>query len=146
MPSKEIHMNSTLDYPIVAAASLAIAAIALTIGSAPASAQPTADEVEEITVKAPVVRRMVGGPAVVGATDEIIELNRRVSYSDLDLSKEADVAELETRIESVARDSCDQLSGMFPGDRWESRDIQRCTKQAVDGAEEQVLAAIAAAG
>lgn len=108
-----------------------------------AVAQQANEEMEEVAViKAPIERRYEGrtirGPILV------IEFKRRVSYADLDLSERADVTTLETRIETVARESCEELSNMIPfGDRMESR---RCMKRAIHGTEGQVQAIMKAAG
>ena len=108
-----------------------------------AVAQQAGEDMDEIVVKAPVERpRFLRG----GMQEplEQIELQRRVSYADLDLSKDANVTELRTRIETTANDSCKKLSKMFPRPS-DAGEISRCTNRAVDGAEEQVQAAIAAA-
>jgi len=137
-------MNPRLTFSFVSAAFLAFATTGLVIKSDLAIAQQAAEEIEEIVVEAPVNRHQVGGPAILGARIEVIELNQRVSYADLDLSKQADVSELETRIKITAKESCEQLSDMFPTNRWSSLEIQRCTNQVVGGTEDQVQAAIAA--
>ena len=138
-------MNPKLTFSFVSAALLALAATALVFKTDPASAQQAAEEViEEIVVQAPIVRRQVGRTAI-GAKIEVIELRRRVSYADLDLSKDADVTALKARIETTAKESCEKLSDMFPFDPSDRREIQSCTNQAVDGTEKQVQAAIAAA-
>jgi UrcA family protein len=80
-----------------------------------------------------------------GARTEVIELRRRVSYADLELGNESDVAELETRIEAIAKDACKKLSDMFPLSPSDRDEIRRCTNQAVDGAKEEMQEAIAAA-
>ena len=138
-------MNPKLTFSFVSAALLALAATALVFKTDPASAQQAAEEViEEIVVQAPIVRRQVGRTAI-GAKIEVIELRRRVSYADLDLSKDADVTALKARIETTAKESCEQLSDMFPLNPSDRAEIRRCTNQAVDGTEEEVQAAIAAA-
>lgn len=137
-------MNPRLTFSFVSAGLLALAATGLVIKTDPAIAQQAAEDIEKIVVEAPMVRRQAG-QTNIGAKIEVIELRRRVSYADLDLSKYADVTELKTRIETTAKDSCEQLSEMFPFDRSDNREISRCINQAVDGTEEQVQAAIAAA-
>lgn len=137
-------MNPRLTFSFVSAALFALAATGLFIKTDPAIAQQTAEEVDEIVVEVPMVRRQVER-TTSGAKVEAIELRRGVSYADLDLSKYADVTELKTRIETTAKESCVELSDMFPTDRWDRGEIRRCTNQAVDGTEEQVHAAIAAA-
>lgn len=111
---------------------------------APAIAQQAAEEaIEEIVVYAPVERRQRKWSK--GGWVEVIELSRRVTFTDLDLSKYADVTELETRIETTAKGACEQLVEMFPLDKSDKDDVRRCTQKAIKGAEEQLQAAIAAA-
>lgn len=136
-------MKST--FLVFCATFLALAFTGLAYDSDPAAAQQAAEVVEEIVViEAPIERRRVGRSAI-GAPIEIIELRRRVSFADLDLSKHADVTELETRIDNTAKESCEQLSDMFRTDLPSKEDVRRCTDQAVDGTKEQLQAAIAAA-
>ncbi len=136
-------MNPRLTFSFVSPALLALAATGLFIKTDPAIAQQVAEAMEEIVVEAPIVRRQVGRSAA-GAKIEVIELRRRLSYADLDLSKDADVTELKTRIETTAKESCEQLSEMFPLSPSDRGEIHHCTNKAVNGAEEQVQAAIAA--
>ena len=138
-------MKLTLTFSVVSAAVLALAATGFFIISDPASAQQATEEMEEIVVQAPVERQNVGVASTTGARIELIELRRRVYFADLDLSKNADVAELKTRITTTAKESCKQLSDMFPLDTSDRHEIRQCTDKAVDGTEEQVQAAIAAA-
>jgi UrcA family protein len=141
---KEPNMNPRLTFSFVSAAFLALATTGLLIKADPAIAQQAAAEIEEIVVGAPIVRRQVER-TTSGAKVETIELRRRVGYANLDLSKYADVTELKRRIETTAKESCKQLSDMFPSDPSDRSEIRRCANKAVDGTEEQVQAAIAAA-
>jgi UrcA family protein len=111
--------------------------------SPPAVAQQANEEMEEVAViRAPIEHRYEG--RTIRAPILVIELKQRVSYADLDLSERADVTTLETRIETIARESCEELSNMPPfGDRMEGR---RCMKRAVHGTEGQVEAIMKAAG
>ena len=144
-------MNPRLTFSFVAAALLAIATTGIGMKINPAVAQQVRDnqasaEIEEIVrIEAPVLRRTVVARGPLGAKIEDIEISQRVSYGDLDLSKHADVTELKTRIETTARESCEELSDMFPFKTSDRREIQRCIDKAVAGTEEQVQAAIAAA-
>jgi UrcA family protein len=78
-----------------------------------AVAEQTADQpeaMEGITIVAPyVVHRKVVGRSTIGAPVEVLSLSRSVSYSDLDLTKAADAAELKKRISDTAKDACDYL-------------------------------------
>jgi UrcA family protein len=128
--TEEPNMKPKLTFSLVSGAVSVLAAAGLAI------AQEPVEEMEEITVEAPIVSRMVGGPAVIGAKTEVIELRRRVTYADLDLSKQADVIELETRIRAAAEESCEKLHDAIPWNPWDRQEIQRCTNQAVGGSEE----------
>ena len=137
-------MSPRLKLSIVSAAFFALAATGLIIEADPAVAQGAKEEMEEIVLEAPFIRR--AERVAIGASKaEVIELRRRVSYADLDLRKSADVTELKTRIEKTATESCEKLSEMFRLDRMDKDEIQRCIDMAVDGTEDELQAAIAAA-
>jgi UrcA family protein len=141
---KEYNMRKT--FLVYYATFLALTATGLVINTDLAVAQQGSGETEEVVVIAPVERhQVVGRSGTTGAPMELIELRRQVSYADLDLSKSADVTELETRIEASAKESCEKLSRMFPTTPSDWREIQSCTKKAINSAEEAKKAAIAAA-
>jgi len=121
---------------------LAIAVTGCLIGANLAIAQ---EVTEEIIVRAPIERTQVKTVNGSFAKTEIIELNRFVNISDLDLTKHADVIELDGRIEAMAKESCQKLSDMFPLDRSEPAEMGRCKKHAIASAEKQKKQAIAAA-
>ena len=135
-------MKPRLTFSFVTATLLALAATGLVVKTNPAIAQQANEVMEELVIEAPITVRQVGRTSI-GARIELIELKRRVSYADLDLSKRADVIELETRVETVSKESCEKLSDMFPFDSATER--RRCIKKAIKSAEEQVQAAIVAA-
>jgi UrcA family protein len=108
-----------------------------------ATDQQVAGEMEEVVVLAAPIMRRWTEPGRYGGEAEVIELTRRVSFADLDLSSQADVTTLETRIEAVAKESCEALSDLFPLDPSDKTEIHVCTKKAVKGTREQVKAAIA---
>lgn len=135
-------MNPKLTISFVSATVLTLAAIGLVFKADSAVAQQDSEVMEEVVVEAPMTVRQVE-KTNIGVKTELIELKRRVSYADLDLSKHADVLEFETRVEAVSKESCEKLSDMFPlGVAAETR---RCIKKAISSVEEQVQAAIAAA-
>ncbi len=139
-------MNTRLTFSFVAAALLAIAATGLVMKTNPAIAQQVVEKAQEtIVVEAPIVRRQVMQSRTTSAKTEVIELRRRVSYADLELSKQSDVTELETRIEITAKGACKKLSDMFPLSPSGRHEIWRCTNQAVDSAKDEMQEAIAAA-
>ena len=135
-------MKPRLTYSFVSAALLALAATGLVIKTDPAIAQQASKVIEEVVVEAPITVRQIGRTPI-GAKIELIELKRRVSYGDLDLSKHADVIELETRVETISKESCQKLSDMFLLDS--ATEKRRCIKKAIESTEEQVQAAIVAA-
>ncbi|MGD2128169.1 MAG: UrcA family protein [Lysobacterales bacterium] len=103
-------------------------------------------QMEEIVVQAPV---SVERTAIHSASDptvktEVVELTRKVYIGDLDLSKYADVQELESRIRLVAQDSCKRLSDMFPLSDMHGDD-RRCVEKAIKSALSEKESAIAAA-
>jgi len=138
-------MNANFTFWFVPAAFVVLAATGLAMKTEPAMAQQAAEENEEIVVQAPFQRREIGRSGVTGAKIELIELRRKVSFADLDLRKQSDVAELEARIEATAKQTCKQLSGKFRLSSSDKVEDMRCVKDAVAGTEVQVEAAIAAA-
>ena len=98
---------------------------------------------EVIVTEGPVIRRQVGRTKL-GFPIEIIELKGRVSYADLDLSKEADLFVFELRVETAAKRSCEQLSNKHSYELTSAWAITRCTNEAVEQSAEQVQAVIAA--
>jgi len=136
-------MNPRLTFSFVSTAILALAATGLVFKTGPAVAQQANEVMEEVVVEAPIAVRQVGRSSTTGAKIELIEFKRRVSYADLDLSKHADVIELETRVETTAKESCEKLSAMYPLDS--ATESWRCVKKTINSAEEQVQAAIVAA-
>lgn len=123
---------------------LALAATGLFIEADLAVAQQASEEIEEIAIRAPIERHEVRHESVTPLKTEIIELKQRVSFAGLDLTKHADVNELDTRIEAVAKESCEKLSDMFPLNRSGLAEMRRCTKNAIASAENQKGLAIAA--
>ena len=101
------------------------------------------NKLEEIVVVAPrAVTRTVVGRTSTGGKVEEISLTRHVPFADLDLSRHADVMELEERVDDVAKEACAQLAAVFPLSDRKSPD---CVKDAVGKAMPQVHAAVAAA-
>jgi UrcA family protein len=99
---------------------------------------------EEIIVTAPrLVTTQVVGRTSAGSKIELITLQRRVSYADLDLAQHANVAQLETRVNELAKEACDDLAKMYPLSDPKTPD---CVRAAVAGAKAQLDAVIAAAG
>ena len=100
---------------------------------------------EVVKVEVLVTSRFVGRPNDLGARTEVYELKKTVSFADLDLRKEADVGELEKRIENTAKESCKTLSEKHPISLPYKADHWRCVREAIestDGEMETVFAAI----
>ena len=104
------------------------------------------DVIEEIVkVEVLVTSRFVGRPNELGARTEVYELKKTVSFADLDLRKEADVGELEKRIENTAKESCKTLSEKYPISLSYQADHRRCVREAIESTDsklETVFAAI----
>jgi UrcA family protein len=83
----------------------------------PAATAPAwAAQSEEITVDGPyTVRQEVTKRPMGGDIGELhLSVSRSVPYSDLDLTKHADVETLRERVRAAAKDSCRELSRRFP--------------------------------
>jgi UrcA family protein len=94
-----------------------------------------AEEAKEVAVSAPEVSRERVGRATGGtrAPIDLITVTHRVSYADLDLSKQADYATLRSRIETAARSACAQMRQLARNERAD----RRCVQNAIDQAMEQ---------
>jgi UrcA family protein len=124
---------------------LALVAAGLAIRSGPAIAQQGDEAMEEVVVvEVPLEGREVGR-SNIGVKIEEFELKRRVSYADLNLCNDADVTEMQTRIENTANELCKELSDKLPSNRSDPAEIGHCTKKASDGAQEQLQTAVATA-
>jgi UrcA family protein len=100
---------------------------------------------EEIVVKSAVERTEARIPIGSSVTTQTVELNRSVGFDDLDLSKHEDVEKLDTRISEVAEESCQELSDMFPFDRSDRMEMNRCVEKAIASARRQKEMALALA-
>jgi UrcA family protein len=127
--------------------SLFVALALSIIAIAPAGAEPSREagrSSEEIAVVAPrTIERKTVGRSVHGARIEEVSLSRRVSYADLDLSRSADVAELDKRIARTAKEACAELSTLLPLEYGRSAATDRaCARKAVRAAEGQKQQAV----
>ena len=120
--------------PVVAAA-----AVLLAVASA------AAQDNEQITIVAPhAVQHKQVGRTYTGIPIEQISLSHRVGFSDLDLTKPADVAILKKRVEAAALQGCKELDKLYPLDNL-SPSNKSCANSARETAMQQVDAAVAAA-
>jgi len=131
--------------------------VSVAIGSGLAAAQQPQQSIDEVVVIAkPVTIRTAPpvtmgtpvntgtvGRSTIGAPIELIELRGRVSYADLDLTKQADLAELDKRLNDAAKEACKDLARLYPVGH---RDTRSCIGEALDSAKEQKQVVIAAAG
>src|SRR5277367_2518566 len=90
-----------------------LATAGVAIANGPAVAQDSSASAlsqEEVTVR-PQVHEQVIRPAMGrnAMPTVLISVDRPVSYSDLDLSKPSDAAELEERVKEAASSACNQL-------------------------------------
>jgi len=105
--------------------------------------EQTSQAIEEIVeVGVAIERHQVGKTDAIGTKTEIFELTEKVSYADLDLKNQDDVAELEKRIAIAAQESCEKLNEMHPLPPSSYADIWRCTQRAIDGSKDELLAAV----
>ena len=118
---------------------LVIAAAMLCAAGAKAQSHTAPHTVREVVVEAPEVVHETLGRTSSGGIDELISVAHHVSFSDLDLSKTADAAELQARVKGAATRGCEQLKRLYP---LGSHDPD-CVKKAVAHAMPQVKAAMA---
>jgi UrcA family protein len=72
---------------------------------------------EQVMITSPLVikRDAVNAARAQGLRNpELVSISRPVSYSDLDMSKPADVAQLQTRARNTVRDVCQELGQLYP--------------------------------
>jgi UrcA family protein len=100
---------------------------------------------EEIVVRSPIERAEARIPIGSSVTTQTVKLNRAVSFDDLDLGEYEDVEKLDTRINEIAKESCQELSEMFPFDPTDRIEMNRCVEKAIASARRQKEMAIALA-
>jgi UrcA family protein len=92
------------------------AALLIALAAGPVIAQTKSTELDTVTVVAPRItyhaKREAG--SVVPKEITVAEKKAQVSYSDLDLTKTADLYALEDRIGKAAARVCDELAQEFP--------------------------------
>jgi len=127
------------------AAAVALLASGLSMTAATAPAQQSSEPLEEIVIlEAPAVIRYPEAKSPVGSPYEAVELTRRVSYADLDLSQSSDVKALENRVDVTAKETCRDLSEMF-APYMTTDQTNTCVRRAVADAMDQVDSAVAMA-
>jgi len=87
---------------------------------------------EEVIVDGPYTISQVQEPWLGLTMGELkISVSRRVNFSDLDFSKQADLDELRDRLKTAAMDSCVELERRFPSMIYSSdRTRKQCVREA----------------
>jgi UrcA family protein len=105
----------------------------LAIATRPVIAQQDAaapEPTQEITVVAPyVVQKKEVGRTATGIPIQVVSMSTPVSYSDLDLTKQSDAAELQKRIVDAAKAACGKFKTRFPLANYKTSD-RECIKDA----------------
>jgi UrcA family protein len=118
-------------------------AIALVVASGAAFAQQQG-RTSHIDIQGGQVQVAPVGMSDSGIPVERFQLDRTVSYANLDLSTVSGVTELKKRVRETAREACEDLDTADPIDLLQS-DNATCMKEATAAAMRQVKAAIATA-
>jgi len=118
-------------------------AIALAMTSAAAVAQQ-ADQAPNAEIGAGKVERTEVRVDYTGIPVEQLQVDRTVSYTDLDLTTPSGAAELTKRITEAAKQDCEQLDTVDPIDLSDTDEFS-CERAATDRAQKQVKAAIVSA-
>lgn len=101
-------------------------------GSGMARALPLSVGDEEVRVVSPytirqqVLDRSLTSPMLTTR----ISVEKSVSFSDLDLTKPADVNKMKARLRQAAKDSCKELNRRFPRSIYVTLDDTNCVKNA----------------
>jgi len=114
---------------------------ATSASSVPPAGAATHEENERVVIHAPemVVKRMGTDARQYGLRNaEVITGEKSVNFADLDLSKPADVRELEKRISETARDICEDLNRRYPRSSFQVVVDRDCVKTATDEAMDVV--------
>jgi UrcA family protein len=116
----------------------------LAIALATVSAAAVAQQADQTTNEAGEVQQTMVGFSYTGIPVERLQVERPVSYANLDLTTPSGAAELKRRVIETAKAACEQLDSADPIDLSDTDDFS-CVKTATHGALKQANAAIAAA-
>ena len=105
-----------------------------------AGASAYGQAMEVVTVEA--VREIIVGKTAIGAPIKELSIRSRVSYADLDLTTAAGVEALQKRVKDTATSTCKEIKVDVPA---EGSTVEKCIKEAIDGAAPQINAAVEAA-
>jgi UrcA family protein len=84
----------------------------------------------------------VVGKSAIGAPIKELSIRSRVSYADLDLTTPAGVQALEKRVRDPAVSTCKEIKIDVPA---EGSSVDKCIKEALEGATPQINSAVEAA-
>ena len=118
-------------------------AIVLATASAAAVAQQ-ADQTPNANIEAGKVQKTEVRVDYASMPVEQLQVDRTVSYADLDLTTPSGAAELNRRVTKAAKEDCEQLDTADPIDLSDT-DGAACVRTATDRVLKQVKAAIVAA-
>ncbi len=127
-------------FPCLVFPALVAALVVTSIQGTDAAAEES-NVIEEIIVVAPrIVPRIVRDRTRIGVASAVVyELDARVNIADLDLSRSADVLEVEGRIQEAATQICEDLASQHPQG---SPRMSVCIQRAADDAMGQVQALV----
>ncbi len=107
-------------------------AVAIPVAACMAWGNVLAQPLEEIVVEAsPIVKEGKAETASPAPGYYKVVMSSRVSYSDLDLAKPADVATLDSRINEAAKVVCEKLGKAYPES---GPDTKECAQRAASKA------------
>jgi UrcA family protein len=138
--------TGTLGFGIALLSMLCSAMDVTFAAAADSEAQKKSDQMSQVKIEASrdLKRKIIDRDPATWAPIEEIDLSRRVSFADLDLSTPNGKKELQRRIEQTAKEACQEIEMLYPAGTWLT-DERDCTWQAIKDAEKQAQAAIAAA-
>ena len=99
---------------------------------------------EVVKIETALDRRQIGRQNEFGSRTKLFELERRVSFADLDLSADTDVIKLKSRIESTAKLACAELAEIRPIPLWDKAEHRRCITEAIERANDELEMIVAA--
>src|SRR5689334_11886049 len=90
------------------------AAVLLSSIVSPVAVAQSSQPSEEVTVFAPFVVKKIPSRAPKSGAVTTINMSRGISYHGLDLTSDADVATLNSRVQQAADDVCNELDRRYP--------------------------------
>jgi|1185.fasta_scaffold258949_2 UrcA family protein len=121
------------------------AIFALAAISATDIAQSAIQAPDQVTQSGPYVIRKSFTSEPFSAPRTITRMSRGISYRDLDLTSDADVAKLEARVKQTAQEVCRQLDRPPKSISVSRNDVKACIRNASENALADVRTAVASA-